>query len=302
MNDDSGQSGRSRELTLEAPAKVNLGLEVVRRRADGYHDLNTIFATVDLCDRVRLRIGGSGIRCSVSGNRQLAGEPVEQNLCVLGARRLLEECERSEGVEIVLEKRIPIGAGLGGGSSDAAAVLRGLVDLLSLPITDDHLHALALSLGSDVPFFLRGGVAHAEGRGERLVPLDVELPWSILLVNPGLHVGTVEAYRLVGRQGEKEGRDLVGGVMDALEHPDLLGGALPNDFEGPVFAAWPEIGRLHGRVAETDGLLHVGMSGSGSTIFGIYRSREEARRASRLFGEFFTHVGRLGRPLGMAAD
>lgn len=284
-------------IELQAPAKVNLGLEILRRRADGYHDLNTLFATVDLADTVVIsRIDSPEVVFRVEGDSVLASEPAGGNLCVRAAELLLYEAGRTRvGLAINLVKRIPTGAGLGGGSSDAAATLRGVSKLLGLHVGESRLHTIALSLGSDVPFFLRGGVALAGGQGEKLESLDIDLPWSILLVNPGIHVPTPDAYRLVGREGERTGSDLVGLLRDAISDPELLRTRLRNDFERPIFDRWPQIAELYGRIASTADNLHTGMSGSGSTLFGLYAERGAAERAAGYFAEYFTHVGRLGR-------
>ncbi len=295
MQDEKNSSDIDR-VELRAPAKVNLGLEILRRRPDGYHDLNTLFATVDLFDTLVIsRKDSPGVGCRVRGDALLAAEPTGANLCVRGAELLLYEAGRTrEGIAIDLVKNIPTGAGLGGGSSDAAATLRGVARLLGLHVGETRLHTIALSLGSDVPFFLQGGVALAGGQGEELEAIDIELPWTILLVNPGIHVPTAEAYRLVGREGERPATDLVARVRRGLTDPGSLGGALVNDFERPVFTHWPEIAELYGRLAATDGTVHTGMSGSGSTLFALYQEREAAERAAGYFAGYFTHVGRLG--------
>lgn len=283
-------------IERKAPAKVNLGLEILRRRPDGYHDLNTLFATVDLVDTVVIsRSDSPGVVCRVEGDPGLASEPAGSNLCVRAAELLLYEAGLTRvGLAIDLVKRIPTGAGLGGGSSDAAATLRGVSQLLGLHVGESRLHTIALSLGSDVPFFLRGGVALAGGQGEELEAIDIDLPWSILLVNPGIHVPTPEAYRIVGHVGERSATDLVGLIRSGIIDPEALRSRLVNDFELPVFNRWPEIAELYGCLRATDGNLYTGMSGSGSTLFGLYAERGAAERAAGHLADCFTHVGRLG--------
>ena len=168
------------KVHLSAPAKINWTLEVLGKHADGYHEIRTILQTVALSDRVTLA-PADGISLALSGEASsLAGEPAEANLAYRAATALREQ----RGASIALEKRIPVAAGLGGGSSDAAAVLRGLRDLWGLSISDEDLAAIATELGSDVPFFLRGGSAFASGRGDVLAPLPDGPPQRLVLAWP----------------------------------------------------------------------------------------------------------------------
>lgn len=284
-------------LTRTAPAKINLGLEVLRRRPDGYHDINTIFATVDLVDRLSIRPRtDSKITCRVLGDERLATEGGEENLCARAARHLLEEGGVDRGVDIVLDKRIPTGAGLGGGSSDAAETLLAVREIFAIDVEDDRLREIGLQLGSDVPFFVDGGVALGGGQGEVLTPIDITLPWHLLLVNPGVHVPTPEAYRLIGRSDERPASDLVEIVRRGVDDPSILTNRLANDFQKPVFARWPEVAGVHKRLTAQTGVLFAGMSGSGSTLFGLFATRGDAERGAKEFGERFTHVGGFHRP------
>jgi 4-diphosphocytidyl-2-C-methyl-D-erythritol kinase len=271
----------SRTITLDAPAKINLGLEVLRRRPDGYHDINTIFAAVDLCDRLTFRSRDDGeIVCRVEGNDALAAEPVERNLSVRAAALLKQELGERRGIDIVLEKAIPAGAGLGGGSSDAATTLRGAALLWGADITPERMTALATALGSDVPFFLRGGVAIGRSRGEALEPLDEMLPWHVLLVNPAIHVATPWAYGTLGRDGSmRVATDFAGALRDGLADPSTLRTTLVNDFEEPVATAHPVIRRVKRRLLD-NGAFHAAMSGSGSTLFGLFGERDDAEKAA----------------------
>ena len=155
---------------------------------------NTIFAALDLTDRLEFTRTDGEVLCRVEGNDRLAAESSDENLCTKAARLLLSELSLGGGVEIFVRKSIPIGAGLGGGSSDAAATLRGVLDLYQAEIAPDQLTRIALSIGSDVPFFLDGGIAVGGGQGEVLEPLTDALPWYLLLVNPGVHISTPEAF------------------------------------------------------------------------------------------------------------
>lgn len=280
------------ELVLAAPAKVNLGLEVLRRRADGFHDINTLFAAVELHDDLHLRSRADGaILCTVEGNPDLPSD--RSNLCVRAAEELrLKLGDPALGLDIMLRKRIPIGAGLGGGSSDAAGVLMGAASLWGADPDDAGLPEIAAALGSDVPFFLMGGTARAGSRGEILEPLRVDLPYGVLLVNPGIHIPTPWAYRAVGRSGERSASDLPALLRAGLADPSLLRQGVVNDFEPAIFAAYPVLlelkERLYGR-----GALFALMSGSGSTMFGLFATEVEAADAATGFPGCWSAVTRF---------
>lgn len=276
-------------LSLDAPAKINLGLEVLRRREDGFHDINTLFAAVDLCDRVALRVRSDDrLTLTIDGNSDLS--PGDDNLCVRAVQALRLFSGRSSlGLDIALTKRIPIGAGLGGGSSDAAAVLRGAAHLWNLTIRPDDLSRIALSLGSDVPFFLHGRLAGATSRGEMLETLELSLTGSVLLVNPGIHISTPWAYKAVGRTGERVPTDLSETLRRGLSDPDVLRREMVNDFEEPVFTAYPVLRELKNRLYDS-GAFFALMSGSGSTMFGLYSDRSMASGAARRFESYWNVV------------
>lgn len=260
-----------------APAKVNLGLHVLRRRADGYHDLETVFLPLGWADELRAEpSSGLALTCS---DPSLPTD--DGNLVVRAAQALAAHAGIEPDARLHLDKRVPYGAGLGSGSSDAAAALRLLTDLWALDVPEADLHALAAGLGSDVPFFLLDGPAHATGRGERLTPLlhDDGRPWAcpfwLVVAVPPVHVRTAEAYGLVRPNGS--GRpDLAAAVRsgDLARWRREVG----NDFEGPVVARHPEIG------AALDALRRSGagwaaMSGSGSAVVGAFESEAVARAA-----------------------
>ena len=264
-----------RTLRRRAPGKINLGLHVLRRRGDGFHDIETVFLRIPWYDVVTVQPASSiSMTCS---DPDL---PVDdRNTCVLAARLLARSVGTDMGVHIHLDKRVPYGAGLGSGSSDAAATLRLLVDLWDLEQTDSELASLALRVGSDVPFFLDGALAFGEGRGERLTPLDCDPtsipPWIVVVVPP-VHVSSGEAYRAI-RPRQEERADLrrlvcSGDVEDWREN-------LVNDFEGPILARYPEIeaARDHLRSA---GAAFAALTGSGSAVFGLFETEESARLAA----------------------
>lgn len=265
-----------------APAKINLGLEIVRRRPDGYHDLNTLFAALDFGDDVRLASSDDHLITCSSSDPSLPVD--ERNLAVRAAECLRVRLGIDAGLAITIEKRIPMGAGLGGGSSDAAAVLMGAPEIWGIEADPMMLAELALGLGSDVPFFLGAPVALASGRGEILASVELALPWSVLLVNPGIHVSTPEAFAAVGRNGERVPTDLV----DALRRGDLRG-RLVNDFEAAVIALHPAIGWIKERIAAAGAELAL-MSGSGATVFGLFADRSAAEAARAMFASEWSVV------------
>lgn len=287
-------STSSTPLLLRAPAKINLGLEVLRRRSDGYHDINTIFATVDLCDEIELSLRrDSQILCRVEGAPTLESD--ERNLCV-GALGHLQRLIGNDapGFDILLRKNIPIGGGLGGGSSDAAAVLLGAAELLGdSAINPSILAEIAATLGSDVPFFLSGGVATATSRGEVLHPLAIELPWHVLLVNPGIHVATSWAYAAVGRTTERPASDLERILRAGVDHPERLRREMVNDFEKGVFEAHPLLGKIKEALYEAGADLAL-MSGSGATVFGLFRDKGDGEAAARRLGLWWRMAGIVG--------
>jgi 4-diphosphocytidyl-2-C-methyl-D-erythritol kinase len=253
-----------RSVSLPSYAKVNLHLQVVGRRADGYHELRTIFQTVDLADELTLELGSEGIRLAVEGAELSAGP---ENLARRAAAGFLGRWAPGRGVDIHLRKRIPMGGGLGGGSSNAATVLLGLQGLLGSPAPAAGLLALARELGADVPYFLVGGTALGVGRGDEILPLP-ELPArDLLLLLPPVHVPTAQAFAELG--------ELTAGPLDARIGALVQRGELgweafahaANDLEGPVFRRWPELAALHADLRAAGWVARL--SGSGSTLWAM---------------------------------
>jgi 4-diphosphocytidyl-2-C-methyl-D-erythritol kinase len=251
-----------------APAKINLGLAVTGRLGNGFHALDTLFCTLDVGDTLTLEPTDSGIELAVVG----ADLPVtSDNLVFRAAQVFLEAASIKSGVRLVLTKRLPIAAGLGGGSSDAAACLRGLQRLFGV---DLDLFGLAKSLGADVPFLLRGGAARASGIGEILEPVVVP-PIYVVLANPRVGITAKEAY--LGLNGRFGGVLDVLGILNALSRGDAP--LFRNDLEVPVLEVYPVVQQVKD-VLSRAGLFGVLMSGSGSTCFGLARSQEEAARVA----------------------
>ena len=255
-------------MQINAHAKINWSLRVTGRRADGYHDIETLFQSISLHDTITIMQSDQWmITCD---------DPTvpcdETNLIMRAARAI-----GAPPLYVALQKRIPTGGGLGGGSSDAAATLIAVNQMCSLRTPVAKLREVALSLGSDVPFFLTGGTAYATGRGEQITPLPDVASIPLLLICPPERVATAEAYGLIRKFSKPLGLDrcraIAGG--DLLAHQDQL----VNDFEEPVFTRTPGLRDLRDRLLRS-GAVWAHMSGSGSTIVGAFRdqsSRDAAR-------------------------
>lgn len=246
-----------------AYAKLNLVLRVVGRRADGYHLLQSLMVAVDLADEVELARGGQGVELSAPTD---IGPP-EGNLAFRAARALLGH--RDVGVRIALRKRIPTGAGLGGGSADAAAVLAGLNELLGLGHSPAELQAVGVRIGADVPFFLGPSPAWVEGIGDRVTPVEVELPGAFVIVVPRFGCPTADVYRTF---------DALGLPFAPPAPPPKELAAFPNDLWPAATRLRPELVRLRATLAEISS-RGVSMTGSGSALFVAFPSREEAHAA-----------------------
>ena len=261
------------EVLLASPAKINLFLEIIGRRADGYHDIETIMQLVDLCDEVEMRRRPQGIHLQVSGADLPEGRG---NLAYRAAALALEAAGLTDGVEIHLVKRIPVAGGLGGGSSNAAAVLLGVKRLYGLDWSLERLRQLASQLGSDVAFFLGDSLAVARGRGELLSALTPWPPHWIVLANPGIAISTAWAYqeassKLTGWQGRVTLPTLTAG--GPLGWPPVWAF---NRFEEVVLTRRPELSTLKTLLQEGGGAPVV-MSGSGASFFAVVPDAPAAR-------------------------
>ncbi len=278
-------------IQLRAFAKINLGLKILGRRPDGYHEIRTIYQTLALHDRLEVALrrspGGVRVECNDSAIRSepsVPSVPAGPENLVYQACLLWKRARRFRGrIEAHLIKRIPVGSGLGGGSSDAAATLLGLERLTGDRLDRPSRLAVAARLGSDVPFFLWGGRALGCGRGEEVYPLE-DLPRrDCLVVFPGFRVSTAEAYQALGRKlglrltsrREAHSMDKFGARSPfSLEH----WGPAENDFERVVFARWPELARLKRRLIRA-GAETASLTGSGSAVYAIFASARQLTRA-----------------------
>jgi len=270
------------EIKLRTPAKVNLTLEVLGKRADGYHELRSLAQCLSLADELTLRPAQEGVTVSVSG--QWAPDGC-QNLCYIAATTFIEHVGSPGGVEIQLTKHIPAGRGLGGGSSDAAATLLGLCELVEEPPSRRELHQMAAEIGSDVPLFLARGTTVISGRGEQVQ--NVAAGWkdgALVAAWPDLGISTAEAYRLL------EHDDFTDGEITAAAQQALAEGRLDADrhlfncFQRTVSSRWPQIAELQEdmtRISEAPAAL----SGSGSAVFCILPSLAEAEQTAAAVGQ-----------------
>jgi 4-diphosphocytidyl-2-C-methyl-D-erythritol kinase len=258
-----------------AYAKINIGLRIVGRRPDGYHDIETVFHRVNLYDEILIRpadeISVSSTDPAVPGGRE--------NICFKAAEILQCHLGVKEGAEITIQKRIPVGAGLGGGSANAGVLLRALPRFWGHAIDEVDLSRLALDIGSDVPYFLGRGPAYARGRGELLECFDLEVPYTILLCSPGINVSTAWAYRQARPAAALPETDLKTLVTEGMENPSRLREEVQNDFEPVVFSAHPEIRHIKETLYK-EGAVFALVSGSGSSLFGMFTESRKAEEAS----------------------
>jgi 4-diphosphocytidyl-2-C-methyl-D-erythritol kinase len=283
-----------REIRIPAFAKVNLRLDVLGKRADGYHELRTVFQTISLCDQLHFRPHRApGIRLKIAGNDQLAEESAEKNLVYRAVHALRQDLKIKSGVEILLHKKIPAGRGLGGGSSDAAAALLGYLQFVHKKIAPPRLLEIAASLGADVPFFLLGGRALGLGKGDEIYPLPDIPKLCLLIVSPqNIHVPTPDAYRWL-RAPRLASLTKIAAAHKLLEFCALCwsaqGSGLSNDFEAAVFRHHPRLHQIR-RALLQGGASEALLAGSGSAVFGIFPSPAKARRAVAGFPDDQTFV------------
>jgi 4-diphosphocytidyl-2-C-methyl-D-erythritol kinase len=286
-----------REIRISAFAKVNLRLDILGKRPDTYHELRTIFQTISLHDELRFRVSrSSGISLNIQGNDSLSLEPVRKNLVYAAVDALRRELEIRSGVEIDLRKKIPAGRGLGGGSSDAAAALRGYLQLTRRKIPSPRLMEIAASLGADVPFFLFGGRALGIGRGDEIYPLPDIPKLTLLVVSPSdIQVPTPDAYRWLKAPALTKIRSaskLWKFCSLCWSLPAVAGtqeSGLSNDFERPVFQRHPRLAQIK-RALLQRGATEASLAGSGSAVFGVFPSPALARRAAVGFQDEQTFV------------
>ncbi len=278
MKEMTPYNGPTRSARLLAPAKINLCLHVLNRREDGYHDLAMLMQALDLCDRIELTVGpGEGVSTSCDGVTLKTGE---DNLTTQAARALLERAGIEARVEITLEKWIPVAAGLGGGSSDAATVINGLNDLLEAGLTVAERQEIAAPLGADIPFFIDPVPSWATGIGEVLTPAPELPPLTYVLVNPGLPVSTPWVYRNLALTSFTD----TATFPKFFRSPGDVVRLLHNTLETVTIPAHPVVGQVKEKLLQ-NGALGALMCGSGPTVFGLFSDRSSAQKAADAVAE-----------------
>ena len=269
-----------KQIEMFAYAKVNLALAITGLRPDGYHELESVMQSIGICDRIRISMREKGILC-------LCGEfSGPENLAYKAAQTFLNGLNSSQGVEIEIEKNIPVQAGLGGGSADAAATLQGLNLLWHKPYTDVQLKAMAAKLGADVAFCLEGGTQWATGVGEELRPLPPAPKLNLVLIKPQQGINTAQAYRTFDQIGNFAHLDYVAWQRAlASGKTEEIIPLLYNSLEPASTKLLPEIARIKDGLSKQEGCKGALMAGSGSTVFGIIETREQAQRIGTIWRE-----------------
>ena len=264
------------KLIIESPAKINLGLNVVKKREDGYHDLETVFVPILLSDKITFI---KSDKLNIETNSDILNK-LNTNLVLKAIQLLEKKTNQRIPVDIYIDKIIPIGGGLGGGSSNAAISLKTVNKMFELGLKLEDLSRLALDLGSDVPYFLNPVAAFAESRGEILHPLNIELPYPILIVNPGVKIDTSWAFRKI--KPAKPNNSLRNILKTDLTDLDYLKEFVTNDFEEVVFKEFPEIKDIKEKLYLERAQFAL-MSGTGSTVYGIFSNLQKAYWAEDFF-------------------
>jgi len=260
-------------ISLKAHAKVNLFLEILGKRDDGYHEIETIMQEIDLADNLQFEEIQEGIKLECN-NKNI---PINQdNLVCKAANLILKECGIKKGVLINLEKNIPVGAGLGGGSSDAAATLKALNSLWRVGLNDGELIGFAAKLGSDIPFFINGKTSLCSGRGEVISPVKVRDRMDYLILFPRVHISTETIYKNLKIDLTKKRKD-VSFFLDALKYSEVVGISklLFNRLEEVIFATYPDLLQVKSALESFD-FCGLSISGSGSAFFGLCNDRHQA--------------------------
>ena len=260
-------------------AKVNIGLKIVNQRNDGLHNIETVFQEIDLHDIITIS-KTSERGCTFNSNVSWLRND-SNNLCVKAYNQLSKRIQEG-GVSIDLHKKIPSGSGLGGGSSNAASVLKGLCKLYDISLSDDELAKIALNIGSDVPFFIKGGMQSLRGVGSELLPLSGCINGFYLLAVPNIHIDTKWAYNSYGKNFFLDCATDEVNFASYLSKRTIPFELFENDFEKIVVPSYPEIGQIKERL-QSYGSKFTSLSGTGSTVFGIFNDLDKAKSAKSLF-------------------
>ena len=260
-------------ISLKAPAKVNLFLEILGKRDDGFHEIETIMQEIDLADSLQFEETQEGVTLECNDKNIPANQ---DNLVCKAANLILEECGIKKGVLINLEKNIPVGAGLGGGSSDAATTLKALNSLWKVGLNNEELMEFAAKLGSDIPFFINGKTALCRGRGELITPVEVRNRMDYIILFPRVHISTETIYKNLKIDLTKKRKD-VSFFLDALKYSEVasISKLLFNRLEEIIFATYPDLLQVKSTL-ESFGFCGLSISGSGSAFFGLCNDRHQA--------------------------
>ena len=260
-------------ISLKAPAKVNLFLEILGKRDDGFHEIETIMQEIDLADSLQFEETQEGVTLECNDKNIPANQ---DNLVCKAANLILEECGIKKGVLINLEKNIPVGAGLGGGSSDAATTLKALNSLWKVGLNNEELMEFAAKLGSDIPFFINGKTALCRGRGELITPVEVRNRMDYIILFPRVHISTETIYKNLKIDLTKKRKD-VSFFLDALKYSEVAGISklLFNRLEEIIFATYPDLLQVKSTLESFD-FCGLSISGSGSAFFGLCNDKHQA--------------------------
>ena len=271
-------------LTVNSYAKINIGLKIINQRIDSYHNIETVFQEVQFHDIITIKKINEGYKLS-SNNVDFPME--SSNTCVQAYLRLKKEFPKLKGVKIHINKNIPMGSGLGGGSSNAASTIIGINNLYDIGLTTPQLKNISQDIGADVPFFIEGGIQHGQGIGDKLTPLKIKLPYTILLVFPNNTVNTRWAYSQIRNKLERPIKAV--NFADLMEKEMIPFQLFENDFEKIVFSTYPEIGLIKSKLLENNARF-ASLSGSGSTVFGFFNDEADAISAELLFSKSFKTI------------
>lgn len=260
-------------ISFKAPAKINLFLEILGKRDDGYHEIETVMQEIDLVDNLQFEEIREGVKLKCN-NKNVPSDG--NNLVCKAANLIVNECGIKKGVLISLEKNIPVGAGLGGGSSDAATTLKALNSLWKIGLSDIDLMGFAARLGSDIPFFIKGKTALCSGRGENITPIEVKSEMNYLIIFPHINISTTTIYRNLKIDLTKKRKD-VSFFLHALKYSKIadISKLLFNRLEEVIFATYPDLLRVKSSLEHFD-FCGLSVSGSGSAFFGLCNDRRQA--------------------------
>lgn len=261
-------------MKIKAYAKINLGLDVIGKRDDGYHEVRMIMQTIDLFDVLTVEKNESGITITTNRDDLSVGD---DNLIHKAAKLIMDECGVTGGIKVHLEKNIPVAAGLAGGSTDAAATLIAVNEMFGLGLSTEDLMKLGVKIGADVPYCIMGGTALSEGIGEILTPLSPCPEWPVLIAKPPVSVSTAHVYR--SYRPENVDHPDIDAIADAIRNGDLnkVADSMKNVLESVTASEIPDIGCIKSIMNSEGG--HSLMSGSGPTVFGLFDSPDAIKRA-----------------------